>query len=198
MRSSAVLLAASLTLLAPYATGTPPRTPDLSWLDRSALRAGQVEIRTGKDGPRIVTVNAAIQIKASPKAIWKILTACQIAPKYVSNVISCSLVQTAADGRSQVFVQKVKPAFFLPTFEQVFRLHYYPYTRIDVARVSGPVAHMQGSSWLLLQADGSVILYHYLEVDPGFPIPRFFVRAALNRNIPRVLRAIRTEAESTH
>lgn len=199
MRLSAALLAAFLALpaAAPASPASPlPRAPDLSWINRDALRAGQVEVRTGKHGPRVVTVNAAILIKAEPKAIWHVLTACGIAPKYVSNVVSCSLLRTSDDGATQLFAQKVKPAFFLPSFKHVFRLHYQPYTRIDVTRVSGPIAVMQGSSWLLKQPDGTVILYHYLEVDPGFPIPRFLVRAILKRNIPRVLTAIRDEAEA--
>lgn len=201
MRLSAALLAASITLLAAGSarSASPlPKAPDLSWINRDALRAGQVEIRTGKRGPLVVTVDAAIQIKAKPKAIWHVLTACGIAPKYVPNVVSCSLIQTSDDGRTQLFLQKVKPAFFLPSFEHVFRLHYEPYTRIDVTRVSGPIAVMQGSSWLLKQPDGTVILYHYLEVDPGVPVPRFIVRAILKRNIPRVLTAVREQAEAAH
>ena len=201
MRFSAAVLAASLAVpaAAPASSAKPlPRAPDLGWLSRDALRAGRVEVRTGKRGPRVVTVNAAVLIRADPKAIWHVLTACGIAPKYVPDVVSCSLLRTSDDGKTQLFVQKIKPAFFLPSFKHVFRLHYKPYTRIDVTHVSGPIAVMQGSSWLLKQPDGTVILYHYLEVDPAFPIPRFLVRAILKRNIPRVLAAIRDQAEAAH
>ncbi len=77
------------------------------------------------------------------------LTACQIAPEYVPNVVSCRRLEVLDDGRAELFVQVIKPVFFIPAFEHVFRLDYTPYTRIDVHRVSGPIALMEGSWWLL-------------------------------------------------
>ena len=98
--------------------------------------------------------------------------------------------------RADLFVQTVKPIFFLPTFEHVFRLDYTPYTRIDVNRVSGPIAHMQGTWWLLPQANGRILLVYELALDPGMPIPRFMVRATLKRDLPKVVGAVRERAEA--
>lgn len=201
MRGSGVALAAVLTLSANGLARTASATisgPDLSWVDQAALRAGEIEIRTGKNGPLIVTADAAVRVQAEPKAIWEVLTACSIGPKYVPTIVSCSVIETADDGLSQLFVQTVKPAFFLPKFEHVFRMDYQPYTRIDISRVSGPLAHLQASWWLLKQPDDAVILLYSLEVNPGIPVPRFFVRASLKRELPKVLAAVRARAESAH
>ena len=171
--------------------------PDLSWLDWQALSSGEVLVRADRDvQPLTVQVKLAALVASSAQAIWDVLVACQIAPEYVPNVVSCRSLELVDDGKAQLFVQTVKPAFFLPTFEHVFRLDYQPYERIDVHRVSGPIALMEGSWWLLPQEDGKILLVYQLAVDPGLPVPRFFVRATMKRDLPRVVEAVRERAEA--
>ncbi len=173
--------------------------PDLTWIDREAVASGMVFYETERgERPQVVVIKLAVEIAAPPQVIWDILTACQIAPEYVPNVQSCRKIEALDGGRSDLFVQVIKPAFFIPSFEHVFRLDYTPYSRIDVHRVSGPIAYMDGSWWLLPQPDGRTLLVYNLAVDPGFPIPRFFVRATLRRDAPRVLSAVRERAEARH
>jgi hypothetical protein len=169
----------------------------LSWIDRQAVASRMVFYQTDRaERPQVVLIKLAIDVAAPPQAIWDVLTACQIAPEYVPNVQSCRKLEVLDNGRADLFVQVIKPAFFIPAFEHVFRLDYTPYTRIDVHRVSGPIAHMDGSWWLLPQQDGHTLLVYNLALDPGFPIPRFFVRATLKRDLPKVLSAVRERAEA--
>lgn len=169
--------------------------PDTDWIDFERVRAGEVVYQTGKAGALTATVDIALEIDADPETIWRILTACEISPEYVPHVQRCDRLETVDDGRAELFVQEVKPAFFLPSFEHVFRLDYDPYERIEVSRVSGPLNHMQGSWDLVEQDDGTTLLVHSLAVDPGMPIPRFIVRARLRNDMPDVLAAIRERAE---
>jgi hypothetical protein len=169
--------------------------PDTGWMDLARLAAGGIVLRTEKIERGAVTVDIAILIHSSKERIWKILTECEIAPEYVPNVLACESIDSVNDGKSELFVQTVKPAFFVPRFEHVFRLDYFPYHRIDVRRVSGPIAELEGSWWLLDQPDGSIMLLHSLRVQPGFPVPRIFVRATLRRDLPIVLDAVRARAE---
>jgi hypothetical protein len=90
----------------------------------------------------------------------------------------------------------VKPAFFLPAFEHVFRLDYEPYERIGVHRVSGPIERMDGDWWLLPQPNGAILVVYELAVDPGLPMPRFFVRSTMRRDVPKILTAVRDLAEA--
>jgi hypothetical protein len=171
--------------------------PDLGWIDREAVASGMVFLRAERgERPQVVLIKLAIDVAAPPQAIWDVLTACQIAPEYVPNVQSCRRLEVLDNGRADLFVQVIKPAFFIPAFEHVFRLDYTPYTRIDVRRVSGPIAHMDGSWWLLAQPDGHTLVVYDLALDPGFPIPRFIVRATLKRDLPKVLQAVRERAEA--
>ena len=171
--------------------------PNLDWIDRDAIAAREVQVFVERsDRPLTAEVKLAAEVDAPATAIWDVLKACEIAPEYVPNVQSCRRLEELDGGRAELFVQTVKPVFFLPTFEHEFRLDYTPYSRIDVNRVSGPIAHMQGTWWLLPEDNGRILLVYELALDPGMPIPRFLVRATLKRDLPKVLAAVRARAEA--
>jgi ribosome-associated toxin RatA of RatAB toxin-antitoxin module len=171
--------------------------PNLDWIDRDAIAAREVQVFVERsDRPLTAEVKLAAEVDAPATAIWDVLKACEIAPEYVPNVVSCRKLEELDGGRADLFVQTVKPIFFLPTFEHEFRLDYTPYTRIDVNRVSGPIEHMQGTWWLLPQDNGHILLVYELALDPGMPIPRFMVRATLKRDLPKVVAAVRERAEA--
>lgn len=186
-------------LLLPLAVGgrLSAAEPDLGWIDRHALTEGAVLVNTERsERSSKVLVKVATEVDAAPTAIWNVLRACQVAPEYVPNVVSCRSLEVIDDDRAELFIQTVKPAFFVPAFEHVFRLDYTPYTRIDVHRVSGPLAYLEGSWWLLPQVNGRILLLYELALDPGLPVPRFFVRATLKRDLPKILQAVRERAEA--
>jgi hypothetical protein len=171
--------------------------PALDWMDPAAIAAREVEVYVERsDRPLTADVKVAVEIDAPATAIWDVLKACEIAPEYVPNVQSCAKLEELDGGRAELFVQTIKPIFFMPTFEHVFRLDYTPYTRIDVNRVSGPIAVMHGTWWLLPRDSGHILLVYELALDPGMPIPRFLVRATLKRDLPKVLAAVRERAEA--
>lgn len=197
LRNERLSLALSLAALNLSLTAAADDTsPDTSWVDFERLSAGEVVVKSGKIDRGAVTIDVAVSIHASKETIWDILSECEIAPEYIPNVVGCRLIDSVNDGKSELFVQTVKPVFFMPRFEHVFRLDYFPYDRIDVHRVSGPIAEMEGSWWLRDRADGSVILLHSLRLQSGLPIPGIFVRATLRRDLPIVLNAIRARAEN--
>jgi ribosome-associated toxin RatA of RatAB toxin-antitoxin module len=174
-----------------------PDHPDLAWVDRAAVAAREIQVYAERgERPLTVEVKIAAEVEAPVAAIWDILTRCEIAPEYVPNVVSCRKLETLDGGRADLFLQEIKPIFFLPTFDHVFRLDYTPYSRIDVERVSGPIEYMQGSWWFIPQDNGRVLLLYELALDPGLPIPRFLVRATLKRDLPKIMRAVRERAEA--
>ncbi len=177
--------------------GAAAQQPDLEWIDRHAVAAREILVMAERgERPLTVEVKIAALVDAPPEAIFAVLKACEIAPEYVPNVERCTKLEELDRGRADLFVQEIKPIFFLPTFEHVFRLDYTPYTRIDVHRVSGPISLMEGSWWLVPQDDGQILLVYELALDPGFPIPRFLVRATLKRDLPKVMAAVRERAEA--
>jgi ribosome-associated toxin RatA of RatAB toxin-antitoxin module len=188
-----------VTVLAALPSTGARAQPDLTWVDRTAIAAREVLVYAERSNrPLTVLVKIAAEVDAPATAIWEVLTACEISPEYVPNVQSCRLLEHLDGGRADLFVQTIKPIFFLPTFEHVFRLDYTPHTRIDVNRVSGPIAHMKGSWWLLPQDNGRILLVYELALDPGFPIPRFLVRNTLKHDLPRIVEAVRERAEAAN
>jgi hypothetical protein len=169
--------------------------PSTDWLDPVVIDAGKPELRLEKAG-RISIVDAAIAVRAPLQQIWDVLVACDVAPEYVPNVEACQSIDTLDDGRSELFIQTVKPAFFIPSFEHVFRMDYTPLGKIDIRRVSGPIKLLDATWWLDERDDGTVLLLYHLELDPGIPIPRLFVRATLRRDLPVVLEAVKQRAEA--
>ncbi len=193
-RAAAPLLAALILLGAAAAAAAEEGDPP--WIDRAALEQGEILVDVPRNRPaQRVQVQVAALIAARPEEIWDVLTACELAPEYVPNVVSCRRLEEVDDGRAELFVQVVKPAFFLPRFEHVFRLDYEPYERVHVSRVSGPIAYMSGTWELLPQDDGRTLLLYELEVDPGMPVPRFWVRATMRRDLPKIVEAVRDLSE---
>lgn len=193
-RAAAPLLAALILLGAAAAAAAEEGDPP--WIDRAALEQGEILVDVPRNRPaQRVQVQVAALIAARPEEIWDVLTACELAPEYVPNVVSCRRLEEVDDGRAELFVQVVKPAFFLPRFEHVFRLDYEPYERVHVSRVSGPIAYMSGTWELLPQDDGRTLLLYELEVDPGMPVPRFWVRATMRRDLPKIVEVVRDLSE---
>jgi ribosome-associated toxin RatA of RatAB toxin-antitoxin module len=152
------------------------------------LESGQPALELTKGGP-VTHLEAASVIDAPPTAIWDILVACEIAPEYVPNVMSCRSIELLNDGAAELFIQTVKAALFV-TFEHVFRMDYEPHERIVISRVSGPIRRLDSIWELIPRSDGQVLLTYSLAVDPGIPIPRLFVRQTLRRDLPKVLAAV--------
>ena len=201
MKTRERIFAAATAMLAAFvATGRmalaeAPDGPDMSWIDRAKLEQGEIEVRTDRDGRHVIVDTAAL-MAAPATTIWSVITECEVAPEYVPNVETCEQIEVLDDGRAAVFVQQIKPIFFLPRFEHVFRLDYTPHERIDMRRIDGPIEEMSGRWWLMPQQDGRVLVMHSLTVNPGFPVPRFLLRATMKNDLSKILEAIRDRSEA--
>lgn len=184
-------------LIAVHAAALARAEPDLAWIDRDALATGEILVYAERvERSPAVEVRIAAEIDAPARAIWDVLKDCATTPEYVPDVESCRRIEALDGGRADLFVQTIRPVFFLPRFEHVFRLDYTPLSRIDVHRVSGPIELMEGSWWLLPQPSGRILLVYELALDPGWHVPRFLVRSTLKRDLPRVMAAVRERAET--
>src|SRR5687767_7923589 len=107
MRPPALLLTAvALAFVGLASDAAAQPEPDLSWIDRDAVAAREIIVNAERgDRPLTVVVRIAAEIDAPPTAIWKILTACEIAPEYVPNVVSCKKIEELDGGRADLFVQ---------------------------------------------------------------------------------------------
>ena len=160
------------------------------------LNRGDVQAHPDQIEHGVVHMRFAVKVRAPVERLWDVLKDCPRSAEYTPNIVSCRSLEIEDDGRAELFSQTIKIAFFVPSFEHVFRLSYDPYTHIGVHRVSGPINVLDGNWWLVSQADGSVLLVNELAIDIGLPIPRFLVRATMRREVPKMLAGIRDRAQA--
>jgi Polyketide cyclase / dehydrase and lipid transport len=164
------------------------------------LAAGEVVVTTAAaidPGHPRGRVLAAVLVKASPEAIWGVMTDCKQAPLFVPGLKRCSRIARAADGSWEDFEQVVQYSWFLPTVRYVLRAVYERPHRIQFRRISGDLKDEEGS-WLLTPTpDGSATLVLYeVYVDPGFWVPQVLVTRTLRKDLPTALAGLRERAQS--
>jgi len=177
-------------------TATLAQPPEFEWIDEDSLQRGEILTDFGDARRFQGRIRAAVLVNAAPEKIWAILSDCESAPEYLDSVESCELVETLDDGQAQVFRQRAKLRWFMPSFEHEFRLDYEPYDRMRVTRVSGPFEQLDGVWWLVPEASGQTRVVYRLDIEPGPLIPRFLLSRPLRHDILNAMRAVRERAEA--
>jgi len=175
------------------------------WLEdpqvQQRLAHGQVVVSTATaidpERPR-GRVRAAVRIKASPEAIWRVMTDCTQTRSFVPGLKGCRRLDGAADGSWEDIEHEVRYSWLLPTVRYVFRAHYDRPRRIDFRRTSGDLKEEEGT-WLLTQTpDASATVVEYeVYVDPGFWIPQVLVSRSLRKDLPAALTGLRDRVEQS-
>jgi ribosome-associated toxin RatA of RatAB toxin-antitoxin module len=187
-----IALALGLLLAAHEPLG---QEPDTAWIDEDALRNREILFTFGEDQRFRGRVYAAAAVEATPEQIWAILRDCESAPEYLENVESCEMIETLNGGRSEIFRQRAKLRWFLPSFEHEFRLDYEPYHRITVSRVSGPLDRLDAVWWLIPATPTRTLVVYRLDLEAGLLVPKFLLAAPLRRDVLNALRSVRERAE---
>jgi hypothetical protein len=156
--------------------------------------AMQVRIAAG-NGQRI-EAEATVRIHASRETVWAILSSCPEALKIVPGLEVCEVRERAADASWARIWQVMDYAWFLPRVRIEVKASYRQPAAMSFERVGGDPVTLQGQ-WDL-QSDGSYTIAHYnLVFEPGPWVPRWILRSALKRDLPKMLQALRSDAEST-
>ena len=195
------ILAASLLSLAPAGaagSGTPLAAD--TWLDsravQSTLSSGAIAIHTVVNGKAAsATVEAAVRIHASARAIWPLITQCRYAAWLIPGLKSCRTLETAPDGSWADVEHVIQYSLLTPTMHSVFRAEFHPPYRMDFHRIGGSLKHEVGSWNLLPSADGTTTVLYRVSLQPGFWTPKFVVRRILHKQLPAALRSLRRHAQ---
>jgi hypothetical protein len=159
-------------------------------------QSGDIEVGASLDsGAQSGSVAATVRIHARRELVWSLVTSCEVALKTVPGLITCEVLDTAPDRSWQLIRHVIDYSWYLPRLTYEMRATYdYP-TRVSIERVSGDLSVLKGS-WYL-ESDGEFTVAHYsLHLVPGFWVPHWLMRAALRRDLPKMLRALRARAES--
>jgi Polyketide cyclase / dehydrase and lipid transport len=164
-------------------------------LAQGTLQHGDVDIAVSLDAAeQSGSANATVRIHARREVVWALITSCAEGLHLVPGLVSCEVMETAPDGSWQRIRHVIDYSWYVPKLTYEIQASYDPPSRVSIERVSGDLRVLRGS-WEL-QSDGDYTIAHYaVDLAPGFWVPHWLVRAALRRDLPRMLRALRARAE---
>ena len=146
-------------------------------------------------GEQSGSADANVRIHASRDIVWSLITSCPEALILVPGLVGCDVLQTAADGSWQRIRHVVDYSWYVPRLTYEIRAVYDKPSRVTMERTAGDLKTLQ-VSWSLRPDGGDTIARYEIELVPGFWVPRFLVRLALRRDLPKMLIALRTRAEA--
>jgi hypothetical protein len=156
---------------------------------------GDIEVAVALDAAeQSGSASASVRIHARREVVWSLITSCAEALHLVPGLIACDVIDSAPDRSWQRIRHVMDYSWYVPKLTYDIRASYDRPSRVSIERISGDLRILRGS-WAL-QSDGEETVAHYaVDLAPGFWVPHWIVRAALRRDLPRMLRALRTRAE---
>jgi hypothetical protein len=164
-------------------------------LAQESAQQGDIQVAVTLDaGGQSGSARATVRIHAHREVIWSLITSCPEELKMVPGLVSCEVLETAPDRSWQRIRHVINYSWFMPRLTFEVRASYDPPSRVLIERLSGDLVVLRGS-WGL-QSDGDYTVAHYaVALAPGFWVPQWIVRVALRRDLPKMLRALRSRAE---
>jgi hypothetical protein len=181
-----------LLLIAAVLPRTAAKSEDLA--GESAQR-GDIEIAVALDASeQNGSATASVKIHARREVVWSLITSCAEAVRLVPGLVACDVMETAPDRSWQRIRHVLDYSWYVPRLTYELRASYDPPARVSIERISGDLRVLSGS-WSL-EGGGDYTIAHYaINLAPGFWVPRWIVRSALRRDLPKMLRALRARAE---
>lgn len=170
----------------------------LSQLQREEVEKGAIvtEGDVAGDHPA-ADARAAVKVAATPEQIFGLLTDCSQALHFVPHLKRCRVVETAPDGRWQNVEQTVDYGWLVPRANYVFHAEYEGHSRIRFSNVRGDFRENRGVWTFAPLDDGrSTLVTYEARVAPAFYVPRWMMRNMLRRDLPDLMRGLRTHAEA--
>jgi hypothetical protein len=164
-------------------------------LAQESTQHGDLDIAVSLDAAeQNGSARASVRIHARREVVWSLITSCAEELKLVPGLVACEVLETAPDRSWQRIRHVMNYSWYAPRLTFEVRATYDQPSRVTIERISGDLRILRGS-WEL-QSDGDGTIAHYaVDLAPGFWVPRWVVRAALRRDLPKMLRALRTRAE---
>lgn len=142
------------------------------------------------------SASAIVRIHASRETVWSLITSCPESLRMVPGLEVCDVLETAPDQSWQRIRHVMNYSWYVPKLTYLIRATYDPPSKVSIERISGDLRVLRGS-WEL-KSDGEYTIAHYaVDLAPGFWVPNWIVRTALRKDLPKMLRALRSSAEAT-
>jgi polyketide cyclase/dehydrase/lipid transport protein len=165
-------------------------------LAAEAAPSNDIEISVSLDpAGQSGSASAIVRIHASRETVWSLITSCPESLRMVPGLEICDVLETAQDQSWQRIRHVMNYSWYVPKLTYVMRATYDPPSKVSIERISGDLRTLRGS-WEL-KSDGDYTVAHYMvDLAPGFWVPNWIVRTALRKDLPKMLRALRSRAEA--
>ena len=165
-------------------------------LAAEASAGGDIEVSVSLDqSEQSGSASATVRIHARREAVWSLITSCPESVRMVPGLEICDVLETAPDQSWQRIRHVMNYSWYVPKLTYVIRATYDPPSKVSIERIAGDLRTLRGS-WEL-RSDGDYTIAHYtVDLAPGFWVPHWIVRSALRKDLPRMLRALRSRAEA--
>jgi carbon monoxide dehydrogenase subunit G len=138
-------------------------------------------------------LEAVVDVPAPPQAVWKILTDCDLNVKVFNGLKACRVISRENDGATDVREHSISWSRLLPTVRSVFKSSYDTGTLIRFEKTEGDLKRLTGQ-WRLEPTPGGTRLHYKADIAVGIPVPAMLVKAALEGDMPKTMKAIRKAA----
>lgn len=192
------LLLRGLPLLLAVATGAAAADFDLTPAETARVDRGETVIRADLDSSqRRGTVRAAMMVNAAPDVVFKAMTSCADALKYVPHLRRCRLLPQAADAGTRLVEHEIDFGWYAPRIEYVFQADVIPDRRIAFHQVHGDFKTNEGVWEFEPQAGGARTLVRYrVRIDPPGYVPNWLARSTFRRELPQMLAQLKRHCEA--
>jgi hypothetical protein len=163
--------------------------------EQPSAEPGDIVVSVALDsGEQSGSASATVRIHARREVVWTLITSCPEALRLVPGLMACAVLETSPDQSWQRIRHVMNYSWYVPTVTYEISATYQKPSHVGIERISGDLRTLRGS-WDL-QSDGEFTLAHYtVDLAPGFWVPRWVVHAALRRDLPKMLRSLRSRAE---
>ena len=164
-------------------------------LAQESSQHGDIEVAVSLDAAeQSGSASALVRVHARREVVWSLITSCAAAVHLVPGLVACDVMETAPDRSWQRIRHVMDYSWYAPRLTYEIRASYDPPARVSIERISGDLRLLRGS-WALQSDGGDTIAHYVVDLAPGFWVPHWIVRAALRRDLPKMLRALRARAE---
>ena len=174
-------------------TGATPASPS----EFSKPLQEEIQVNTVALNDGVTGVSARISIDASPEHVWQAITDYDNQKNFVPKVLDSGLISD--NGSEQVMFQTGRTGvlFFSKTVHVKLRMKGEPHRRLEFQQIEGDFKVYHGE-WLIEPAPNGkgTMLTFRAEIKPDFFAPAYFVRSVQQKDLPRLLEAMKKRAES--
>jgi Polyketide cyclase / dehydrase and lipid transport len=158
--------------------------------------SGDIDVSVSLDSAeQSGSASATVRIHARRETVWSLITSCPESVRMVPGLEICDVLETAPDKSWQRIRHVMNYSWYVPKVTYVIRANYDAPSKVSIERVAGDLRTLRGS-WELT-SDGEYTIAHYtVDLAPGFWVPHWLVRSVLKKDLPKMLRALRSRAEA--